>query len=168
MRFACRFPIALLALAVSQARATPPSAPLTLTAAQSAAVRQGVRSFTESVAHDVRQQGPIAWSRYFEDSPAFFMAVNGRMIFPSGAAARAGIPQVARTFRRVDLHWGSELRIDPLTPTLAMVAIPWRETLTDAAAHVTQQAGYFTATAESRNGHWRFRDAHWSAPVGKP
>lgn len=167
MRFACRFPIVLLALAVSLARAAP-VAPVALTAAQSARVRQGVRAFMESVAHDVRQQGPIAWSRYFEDSPAFFMAVNGQVIFSSGAAAREGMPKVALTFKRIDLHWGNDLRIDPLSRTLAIVAVPWREVLTDSTGHVTQQAGYFTAVAEFGNGHWQFRDAHWSAPVVKP
>lgn len=168
MHCLCRRSIAILALATSLARAAPPSPPVALTAAESAAIRQDVRSFVESVAHEVTQQGPSAWSRYFEDTPAFFMAVNGQLVFPSGAAAKQGIPNVARTFRRIDLQWGDDLRIDPLTRRFAVVAVPWHEILTDSAGHVTQQAGFFTATAELRDGHWQFRDAHWSAPVGKP
>jgi hypothetical protein len=168
MHCLCRRSIAILALAASLARAAPPSPPVALTAAESTAVRQDVRSFVESVAHEVTQQGPGAWSRYFEDSPAFFMAVNGQLVFTSGATAKQGIPRVARTFRRIDLQWGNDLRIDPLTRRFAVVAVPWHEILTDSAGHVTQQSGFFTATVELRDGHWQFRDAHWSAPVGKP
>jgi hypothetical protein len=165
MRFSCHRSMALLALAASLAQAAPPSPPVTLSAADSSEVRQGVRSFMQSVAHDVTQQGPRAWSRYFDDSPAFFMAVNGQVAFSSGMAARDGIPKVARMFRRIELNWGNDLRIDPLTRRLALVAVPWRETLTAANGHVMKQAGYFTGIAEYRNGRWQFRDAHWSAPV---
>lgn len=165
MRFNRVCSIALLALAASLAYAAPPSPPVTLSAADSAVVRQGVRSFVESVAHDVTQEGPIAWSRYFDDSPAFFMAVNGQMAFSSGLAAKVGIPKVARTFKRIELNWGNDLRIDPLTRQLAVVAVPWREVLTDSGGHVMKQTGFFTGIAEYRNGHWLFRDVHWSAPV---
>jgi hypothetical protein len=165
MRFNCRCSIALLGLTVSLARAALPSPPVTLSAADSAAVRQSVRSFVQSVAHDVTRQGPLAWSRYFDDSPAFFMAVNGQVVFSSGTAARDGIPKVALMFKHIELNWGDDLRIDPLTRRLAVVAVSWREVLTDSAGHVMQQAGFFTGVAEDRNGRWQFRDVHWSAPV---
>ena len=157
--------IALSTLGASLARAGPPSPPVTLSAADSAAVREGVRSFVESVARDVTREGPRAWSRYFDDSPAFFMAVNGQVVFSSGMAAKDGIPKVAHMFRHIQLNWGNDLRIDPLTRRLALVAVPWREVLTDSAGHVMNQAGFFTGIAEQRNGRWQFRDAHWSAPV---
>jgi hypothetical protein len=157
--------IALLAVAASLAHASPPSPPVTLSTAESSGVRQGVRLFMQSVAHDVTQQGPRAWARYFDDSPAFFMAVNGRMAFSSGMAALNGIPKVALMFRHIELHWGSDLRIDPLTRHLALVAVPWRETLTASNGHVMKQTGFFTGIAEYRNGAWQFRDAHWSSPV---
>lgn len=168
MRFNCRCSIALLALAVSLAGAAPASSPVTLSAADSAAVRRGVRSFVESVAHDVTQEGPRAWSRYFDDSPAFFMAVNGQVAFPSGEAAKDGIPKVALVFKRIELNWGDDLRIDPLTRRLAVVAVSWREVLTDSAGHVMKQTGFFTAVAEDREGRWQFRDVHWSSPVPAP
>lgn len=134
-----------------------------ITAADSAAVQKEVRAFATAVADDVTREGPLAWRRYFEDSPAFFMAVNGQVIFPSGGAAKDGIPKVALAFKRIELSWGNELRIDPLTRGLAVVATPWHEDLTDSAGHVTQQSGFFTGLAEYRHGHWQFRNAHWSA-----
>jgi hypothetical protein len=134
-----------------------------ITPADSAAVQKEVRAFAASVAHDVTREGPRAWRHYFEDTPAFFMAVNGQMIFPSGIAAKDGIAKVALMFRRIELSWGNELRIDPLTRGLAVVAAPWREVLTDSAGQVTVQSGFFTGLAEYRHGAWQFRNAHWSA-----
>jgi hypothetical protein len=134
-----------------------------ITAAESAAVQKEVRAFATSVADDVTREGPLAWRRYFEDTPAFFMAVDGQMIFPSGGAAKDGIPKVALAFKRIELSWGNELRIDPLTRGLAVVASPWHENLTDFAGHVTRQSGFFTGLAEYRHGAWQFRNARWSA-----
>lgn len=165
MRFSCHLPIVLLALAASLARAAAPSPSVTLSAADSAEVRQGVRSFMQSVAHDVTRQGPRAWSRYFEDGPAFFMAVNGQVAFSSGMAAKNGIPRIALMFRRTQLDWGNDLRIDPLSRRLALVAVPWREVLTPANGEVMKQTGFFTGLAEYRDRRWQFRDVHWSSPV---
>lgn len=136
-----------------------------LTPAQAVTVEKGVRAFTATVAHDVTHEGPLAWGRYFDESPAFFMAVNGQMAFPSGAAAKDGIPSVAQVIKHIELKWGDDLRIDALTPELAVVAAPWHEVQTDASGHIIEESGYFTAVAEYRSGRWLFRNAHWSSPV---
>jgi hypothetical protein len=52
-----------------------------------AAVEGAVRRFAASVAHDVTQEGPAAWRKAFEDSPAFFMAPEGRLVFPDRQTA---------------------------------------------------------------------------------
>jgi hypothetical protein len=132
------------------------------------AVEQSVRAFVATVAHDVTQEGPIAWNKHFQDTPAFFMAVNGQMAFPSGAAAKQGMPHVAQLIKRIDLKWGDDLRVDPLSPELAMVGASWREVQTDPAGHSIEETGYFTGLAQSRDGRWQFRDAHWSSPVAPP
>jgi hypothetical protein len=139
-----------------------------LTPARAAAVEQGVRAFMATVAQDVTQEGPLAWSKHFESSPAFFMAVNGQMAFPSGAATKEGIHHVALMLKHIDLKWGDDLRVDPLTLELAVVATPWHEIKTDAAGHTTEDSGFFTGLAEYRDERWQFRDAHWSSPVAPP
>jgi|SRR6516162_874028 len=136
-----------------------------LTPARAAAVEAGVRAFTATVARDVTQEGPIAWSRHFDDSPAFFMAVNGQMAFPNGTAAKEGIQSAALSIKHIELRWGDDLRVDPLTSELAVVAAPWREIQMDAAGHTVDVTGFFTGLAEYRGGHWQFRNAHWSSPV---
>ena len=130
--------------------------------ARFAEVAHDVQSFTRSVADNVTQQGPSAWQRYFENSPSFFMAVDGHIQFPDGASAQAAIPSLARTIKRIELQWGDSLRVDPLTQELAVVAVPWHETLAFSNGSRQDSSGYFTAVAERRDGRWQFRNAHWS------
>ena len=135
-----------------------------LTPASAAAIDASARTFMDSVAHDVTQEGPLAWLKFFHTGPEFFMAVNGKLAFPNAAAAKEGTQNFARTINRIDLTWGDDLRVDPLTAELAVVAASWREIQVDKAGRRIEEAGYFTGLAEYRDGHWRFRDAHWSAP----
>ena len=124
-----------------------------------------MRSLTRTVAHDVTQEGPLAWRKYFEEDPSFFMAVNGQMAFPNNAAANEGTQNFALTIKHIELAWGDDLRVDALTPEFAVVAAPWREIQEDVKGHRTEETGFFTAIAEYRQGRWQFRDAHWSSPV---
>jgi hypothetical protein len=139
-----------------------------LTPASAAAIDESARTFMHTVAHDVTQEGPLAWLKFFNTGPEFFMAVNGQLAFPNAAAAKDGTQNFARTINRIDLTWGDDLRVDPLTAELAVVAASWREIQVDKAGHRIEEAGYFTGLAEYRDGRWRFRDAHWSAPVSPP
>jgi len=134
----------------------------TLTPEQAAAVERDVRAYTGIVAHDVTQEGPAAWRKHFADGPEFFMASEGRLVFPNSAAATAGIQQFAGTIKHIELEWGQDLRVDPLTAELAVVAAPWHEIRIDNAGNRVDERGYFTAIAEYKNGRWQFRDAHWS------
>jgi len=80
----------------------------------------------------------------------------------------AAIPDVARAIKHIELHWGDDLRVDPLTTDLAIVATSWHETIVDAAGKSMEESGYFTGTVEYRDGRWRFRNAHWSSAVPPP
>lgn len=133
-----------------------------LTPERAAAVEDGVRSFTRTVAHDVTEDGPVAWRKHFAEVPAFFMAVDGHLVYPTGAAAMAAIPDLARTIKHIELRWGDDLRIDPLTADLAVVGVTWHEVIVDAAGKRMEETGYVTGVAEYRDGRWQFRNAHWS------
>jgi ketosteroid isomerase-like protein len=108
-------------------------------AASSAGVAESVRAFMETVAREVTRDGPAAWRRQFADDAAFFMAAEGRLVFPSAEAAANGIDELTRVIAHIELRWGNDVRVDPLGPGLA----------------------------EHRAAGWRFRDAHWSV-VGPP
>jgi hypothetical protein len=158
-----------LLLAVTLAACVPrvagASHPLPLTRDEASSVDQAVRVFMQTVSHSVTQDGPTAWIKYFDASPAFFMAVNGQMAFPNAAAAQEGTRTFAQSIRHIELKWGDDLRVDPLTNEFAMVAVSWREIQVDTAGHSVTENGYFTGLAEYREGRWQFRDAHWSSPV---
>ncbi|HET8922168.1 MAG TPA: hypothetical protein VFN26_04140 [Candidatus Acidoferrum sp.] len=80
-----------------------------LTPARRAAIESDVRRFVLAVAHDVTQEGPLAWRTHFSDNPSFFMAVNGQLAFPNGQAAAQAIPEIARQFKHIELRWGDDL-----------------------------------------------------------
>ena len=160
--------LAAFALAGCSASTTGTAELRSLTSADAGAIGESARTFMRTVAHDVTQEGPQAWLRFFDTSPEFFMAVNGQLAFPNAAAAQEGTRNFARTINHIDLTWGDDLRVDPLTAQLAVVAASWREIQVDKAGHRIEEAGYFTGLAEYRDGRWRFRDIHWSAPVSPP
>ena len=130
-------------------------------------VDRGVRAFARAVAHDVTQEGPAAWRRHFMDSPTFFMAPEGRLIFPNSASATTGIQDLTRMIRHIELQWGDDLRVDPLAPNLAVMAASYHEIRVDTAGKQLDESGFFTGTVESQGGRWQFRNAHWSV-AGPP
>jgi hypothetical protein len=140
----------------------------TLAPERAAPVETGVRDFMRQVAHDVTQDGPAAWRKHFADTPAFFMVVNGKIAFASGAAAVAGLPQVAAAIKQIELKWGDDLRVDPLAPDIAVVGAPYHELQLWADGRRVEESGYFTGVLQYRDGRWQFRDCHWSEPVPPP
>lgn len=132
-------------------------------------VQQEVREFAEQISHDLAREGPRAWLRQFYRGPAFFMASEGRLVFPSNDSADVYVSDLATRLRAIELHW-QHLRIDSLTPDLALIGTPFTESLTDTAGHTQRIAGYFTAVAQRTGGSWQLRNAHWSLSpaAGKP
>ena len=161
----CVFLLTSLTFAGSSAQHAVAHESQALTPERAAAVDKGVRAFMRDVAHDVTQDGPTAWRKYFADTPAFFMAVNGKIAFANSADVTTDLPQVALAIKQIELKWGDELRVDPLAPDLAVVGASYHELQVWADGHHVEDSGYFTGVAQFRNGRWQFRDAHWSEPV---
>jgi len=126
-------------------------------------INDSVRAFMRTVAHDITLEGPAAWRKHFAEDPAFFMAVDGHMAFPNSAAVTAAIPELVRTFKHVELQWGDDLRVDPLTPDLAAVATSYHEIQVSPSGQRVNQDGFFTGIVERKDGRWQFRNAHWSS-----
>jgi hypothetical protein len=61
------------------------------------------------------------------------MAVNGQMAFPNATTAQESTRKFAQTIRQIELKWGDDLRVDPLTNEFAIVAVSWREIQVDTA-----------------------------------
>src|SRR5229473_7814310 len=105
---------AILSTGCTRARTSP-----ALTIDQSVATTNAVRAFAASVADDVTRRGPLAWRDHFADTPSFFMASEGHLVFANGDAAMRGIKELPRTFAHIELRWGDPVLVDPLSPTLA-------------------------------------------------
>jgi hypothetical protein len=130
-------------------------------------MRDSVRGFAASLAHDVTTQGPSAWGAYFADDPAFFMADEGRLVFPNHDAAARAIATLTQTITRIELRWGDTVRVDPLAPGFAVLAAPYHETQVDRRGRRVEENGFFTGIVEHTASGWQVRDAHWSV-IGPP
>jgi hypothetical protein len=128
---------------------------------RAAEVDREVKEFMAMVAQDVTQGGPAAWRKHFSDGPTFFMAAEGKLQFPDNASAAAGIQELTRTMKHIELKW-SDVRVDPLTQELAGMGAGWKEAIEMVDGKRVDSGGYFTGIVERSNGHWQFRNAHWS------
>jgi hypothetical protein len=133
-----------------------------LTPERSAAIDKDVRTFLVGLADDVTKRGPAAWRTHFADTPTFYMASEGQMVFADSAAATKGINDLTGIIAKIDLKWGDPVRVEPLTPSLAAVAMPYHEELTDTQGKIVVEDGYFTGLAELGPTGWKIRNAHWS------
>jgi len=145
-----------------------PAGSARFTAARKAAAEQEVRQFVATVSRDITQQGPAAWEKHFADDPAFFMADEGKLVFANRQAATQAIGELSRTIQHMELTWGDDLRVDPLTQEFAVVASSWHEASVDKEGHQVTDRGFFTGLAERHKGQWQFRNAHWSVAVPPP
>ena len=126
------FPAALVtSVAVSGCTRPPTPSGIALTDPQAAAIADSVRAFAASVARGVSDHGPTAWRDYFADTAAFFMASEGRLVFPTGDSAMRGIDGLGRVISHIELQWGDSLLVDPLAPGLAVLGATYHEVRVD-------------------------------------
>jgi hypothetical protein len=127
------------------------------------ATRREVSAYFETIPADLAREGPTGWLTHFEDSPGFFMAVGGKLRFRDNDSAEVLVRRSAPRIRAIDLAW-HEVRVDPITPSLAQVGASFFEIVRDTAGSEIRYEGYLTALAERRAGRWRLRNLHWSLP----
>jgi ketosteroid isomerase-like protein len=132
------------------------------TSAQRSVVEDSVRQMLASVAKAIADEGPIAWLRYFENSPDFFMAADGQLAFANNDSATNFLKNTyAKSIGKIELRW-DHVRIDPLTGQLAGVAAVFHEDITDTTGKKMPSDGYFTGIAHQTAQGWQLRNAHWS------
>jgi hypothetical protein len=160
----CVLLFAVVSLGQARGQAAPGTGARPMAADEAARVNGEVRSLMATIARDVTREGPTAWRKHFADSPEFFMVNDGQMAFPDSATAAKGTEAFAATIKSIRLEWGSDLRVDPLTPKFAVVAVSFFEDQEQLTGKHVEERGYFTGVAELRDGRWQLRDAHWSSP----
>jgi hypothetical protein len=134
-----------------------------LTPEQISGVKKDVTKFTANIANDISTKGPVAWLNYFENSPAFFMASEGQIVFHNYASAQAFIQDtLVKNISKIHLQW-SHIRVNPLSTQTAIIGSDFHEDITMTAGNKTIPIdGYFTGTAILNNDGWKLRDLHWS------
>lgn len=140
--------------------------PVALTAQQASVVKESVQEFADSIAANITHKGPAEWLVYFKNSQEFFMASAGNIAFANYDSARSFIQNVlVKNISSINLKW-SNVRIDPLTQTLASLAANFHEDITGNDGKALPYDGYFTAITEQTSQGWKLRSVHWSL-VGK-
>ena len=134
-----------------------------LTPEQISGVKNDVSKFTANIANDISTKGPVAWLSYFENSPDFFMASEGRVVFHSYTSAQTFIQDtLVKNISKIHLQW-SHTRVNALSTQTASIGSNFHEDMTMAAGNkIIPVDGYFTGTAILTNNGWKLRDLHWS------
>jgi len=134
-----------------------------LTSEQISNVKTSVTNLTANIAADISTKGPVAWLNYFENSPDFFMASEGQIVFHNYASAQSFIKDtLVKSISKINLQWG-KMRINVLNTQLASIGSDFHEDITSLNANQTVPVdGYFTSTAVLTNAGWKLRNLHWS------
>jgi len=133
-----------------------------LSDAQNTLVKDSVSRMAANIAADVSKNGPRAWLNYFENSPDFFMANEGQLVFKDYESSKAFILNtVVKNIIQIKLSWSS-IRIDPLTARLASIGADFHEDQVTSSGKTLSYDGYFTGIARFDGHHWKLRNAHWS------
>jgi hypothetical protein len=136
-----------------------------LNSKQASEVQDSVKLMFESVAKNVSREGPMTWLRYFENTPDFFMASDGQLVFPNIDTATNLINNVVvKSMPKIELRW-SNIRIDPLADKLASISAIYHEDITDPTGKMTPHDGYFTGIAHQTTQGWKLHNAHWSSKM---
>jgi len=122
-----------------------------------------VTAFLEGIPARLAAAGPTAWLDVFAAEPGFFMASDGQVAFPDRAAAEAFLADFAPRVEALQLAW-DEVRVVPLSATLAAVGTSYAERIDFADGTVARFTGYMTGLARRATDGWRLQHLHWSSP----
>jgi hypothetical protein len=129
--------------------------------------RKQLNQFAIVIENGVSKNGPIAWLNYFEDSPDFFMASNGDLVFKDYQDAHSFIINVlVKNISKINLKWRN-IKVDLYAMDWGSIGADFHEDLFDPSGKTIAVNGYFTATAHKTINGWRLRNVHWSIkPAG--
>lgn len=137
------------------------------TAEEAASDRREVLDLLATLPRDLAREGPLGWARHFPTEGSFLMAVDGDLKLRDPAEARAHLEAIATEIEGMTLAF-RETRIDRLADGLAAIGAGYDEEVRDRSATAQHFVGYLTALVEKQEGHWVFRQLHWSSrPEGR-
>jgi hypothetical protein len=125
---------------------------------QKIAVHDSILLLTKSIARNVSIKGAAAWSDFFENTPDFFVASDGKLEFSDYEST--SLVNILPT-NKIELYW-SDIRVDALSPTSAIIGTSFCEDIKETDGNNITKNGYLTATATKTSNGWRLRNLHWS------
>jgi len=128
---------------------------------QAANIKDSVKQMASIIAGDISRDGPKAWLKHFAKSPQFFMASEGKLVFPNNDSAEVFVKNFAKSVSSIHLNW-TGINVDPITINLAVMRAYFHEVITDTSGHQMPAEGYFTGLAEYTPEGWKLRNLHWS------
>jgi hypothetical protein len=133
-----------------------------LSMAQNTLVKDSVNRMASNIAADISKNGPRAWLNYFENSPDFFMANEGQLVFKDYQSSKTFILNtLVKNITQIKLRWNN-VRIDPLTARLASIGADFHEGQVTSDGKTLTYDGYFTGIAHFDGHSWKLRNVHWS------
>ena len=121
-----------------------------------------ITSLARAAEKGISASGPKAWLNYFENSPDFYMASDGNLVFKDYPSAQSYITETLEySIPSVKLKWDN-LKVYVLSPDFGSIACGFSEQLTNNEGKIVNVSGYFTATVHKTTSGWKIRNVHWS------
>src|ERR1700730_14065451 len=125
------FILGLLLLLVINVAISCKQSPAHLSIQDSALIKDSVSKMAVNMARDISKKGPAAWLDYFENTPGFFMASQGELVFADyQSAQRFILNTLDKEISKISLQWNN-LRVDPLASDLAFIGAGFHEDLSN-------------------------------------
>ena len=116
----------------------------------------------DSVSKNISSDGPKEWLNYFEKAPSFYMASDGKLVFPNYNAATKFINDtLVNIVSTINLKW-SNINVDVLNDKAAAVRAAFSEDINFKQGNIIKFNGYFTAVIDNTSEGNKFRNLHWS------
>jgi hypothetical protein len=131
-----------------------------------AETKKQINTLAVNIETGISKNGPIGWLTYFEDTPDFFMASNGDLVFKDYKTAHSFISNVLiKTISKIKLNWAN-IRINAFGENWGSIGADFHEELIDPSGKIIAINGYFTATAHKTSSGWKLRNVQWSIKPG--
>jgi len=117
-----------------------------------------------SIPDALAERGPSAWLDFFEDSPSFFMASDGAVVFADPSAARDFLADFAPRVSAMTLTW-HDPRFEDLGGGVVAVTAGYDETIRMTDGAESSFGGRMSGVVRRTGGAWRLQHLHWSSPV---
>lgn len=141
-----------------------PAPSANISSAESQQINLEVQLFMDSIPEGLADDGPMAWLRFFEDTPQFLMASDGQIAFANRESAVTFLDGFSPTVSTMSLTW-KDMRVELLSSSTATVASAYHESITSTDSTTVSFGGFVTGVVRKGDDGWKVQHLHWSSPA---